>query len=333
MKAPAARRLPDRVIHADWSCHASKRWTACADLQPDGSYRLNCLKVVTDLAAFSDEIRSAGAARRTLLAGFDFVIGLPASYAGQIGCNHFLEFLTRLARPEWRAFFEPAETPEQISLLRPFYPARPGSAREIHLMQGLGVSDFNALRRRCELARRDRRAASPLFWTMGSQQVGKATLHGWMNILLPALSEKTVRIWPFCGEFTVLLESPGAILCETYPAEYYTGLGIDFRDRSGKRAGKSSSLARADQASVLLAGARNLELLISRDLQSQIETGLGEDGFDALVGLLGMLQVLRGFRPGAAPHLPQIRNLEGWILGQEGPVFNEVDYSSVGIMT
>jgi hypothetical protein len=42
----------------------------------------------------------------------------------------------------------------------------------------------------------------------------------------------------------------------------------------------------------------------------------GEDRFDAVVGLLGMLNVVLGRRPSGEPDDPLVRRLEGWILGQ-----------------
>jgi hypothetical protein len=36
------------------------------------------------------------------------------------------------------------------------------------------------------------------------------------------------------------------------------------------------------------------------------------------VGLLGMVNVLRGGRPPGAPDDPVVRRIEGWILGQAG---------------
>lgn len=43
----------------------------------------------------------------------------------------------------------------------------------------------------------------------------------------------------------------------------------------------------------------------------------GEDRFDCLVGLLGLLQVVRGRRRDDAPDDPWITRWEGWILGQD----------------
>jgi hypothetical protein len=42
--------------------------------------------------------------------------------------------------------------------------------------------------------------------------------------------------------------------------------------------------------------------------------GEGEDPFDAIVGLLAMLEVVRGQRESGEPE--EAREFEGWILGQ-----------------
>ena len=47
----------------------------------------------------------------------------------------------------------------------------------------------------------------------------------------------------------------------------------------------------------------------------------GEDRFDALVGLLGMLNVVLGYRPPGDPLAPEIAQIEGWILGMANENF------------
>jgi len=42
-----------------------------------------------------------------------------------------------------------------------------------------------------------------------------------------------------------------------------------------------------------------------------------EDDFDAMAGLLSMLQVVTCARGGETPNSPEVRQIEGWILGQE----------------
>jgi hypothetical protein len=42
----------------------------------------------------------------------------------------------------------------------------------------------------------------------------------------------------------------------------------------------------------------------------------GEDRFDSLIGLLGLIGVLDGKRPDFVPEDPMITSWEGWVLGQ-----------------
>ena len=42
----------------------------------------------------------------------------------------------------------------------------------------------------------------------------------------------------------------------------------------------------------------------------------GEDRFDSVIGLLGLIGVLEGIRPDYVPEDPWIRRWEGWVLGQ-----------------
>ncbi|MBD0274833.1 MAG: hypothetical protein ICV73_23265 [Acetobacteraceae bacterium] len=42
----------------------------------------------------------------------------------------------------------------------------------------------------------------------------------------------------------------------------------------------------------------------------------GEDRFDSVVGLLGLIGVLDGARPDFVPDDPWVRRWEGWVLGQ-----------------
>jgi hypothetical protein len=62
---------------------------------------------------------------------------------------------------------------------------------------------------------------------------------------------------------------------------------------------------------------------LAADLETQIDDGFGpspdgEDDFDAVVGLFGMLNVILGFRrPGLEEEL-LVRSIEGWMLGHSG---------------
>ena len=72
----------------------------------------------------------------------------------------------------------------------------------------------------------------------------------------------------------------------------------------------------------LYAAAERLQIDLSSDLCAQIESGFGptkagEDSFDAFVGLLGLIEVLRGNRETGLPQDDRILQVEGWILGQK----------------
>jgi hypothetical protein len=61
---------------------------------------------------------------------------------------------------------------------------------------------------------------------------------------------------------------------------------------------------------------------LSEDVDAQLQDGFGaaadgEDRFDAFCGACGMIEIANGSRAAGAPDDPDIRNFEGWILGQK----------------
>ena len=327
------RQLPDLVVHADWSKSAQKRWMAQAVRQPGGEYSVSSPAEVGDLATLFDRLRAAAGSRGLILAGFDFPIGLPADYAEMVGVVSFLEVLPRLGQAEWRDFYNPAASSAEISLQRPFYPASPGKSKREHLSGQLGIP-FESLRRTCEKPYGERGAACPLFWTMGAQQVGKAAICGWRDLLAPALRlpRPDLYIWPFSASLAerpleVLLQPGRLVVAETYPAEYYRPLGIDLRKTGGNlntRLGKGSAASRQANTAALLDWAAHRSLELSPALRAEVSSGFaglssGDDRFDALVGLFGMLQTLFSDASPDAPPTSSIRSIEGWILGQPAP--------------
>jgi hypothetical protein len=317
--------LPTCVLHADWSVHPYKRQMAAAWLEPNGSYTAHAPISVPNPALLLPELRATIGPSGCALIGFDFPIGLPIIYAQKTGVTDFTTALGKFGQGKWMDFYQVAKTPADISLFRPFYPARPGYAAQSHLLQGLGVDHIDQLRRVCELAKANRRAAAPIFWTLGGQQVGKAAISGWRDVLAPALKNQPqhFRLWPFHGSLPDLLR-PGTITAaETYPAEFYTPLQVTFSTRRrGQKSGKRSLVDRLANADNLMDLAARLDIQLSSELENTIRAGFGaalqaEDAFDAVVGLLGMFMVVRGQLP-ASVHLPvPIANVEGWILGQE----------------
>jgi hypothetical protein len=230
--------------------------------------------------------------------------------------DSFLEWLGELGRGRWAGFFEPAATLEQVSIERPFFPrgtaARGDKARH---RDRLGLSRAEILRR-CDRLER----AEALFWTLGPKQVGKAAIAGWRELLVAARADDqvSVGIWPFDDpSLEQLLGHHDVVLAETYPAGLYRRVGVVFRSGQG---GKTSHDARRAQAAALIRCAEGLGVELAPQLREAIAAGFpkevgGDDGFDAAVGLLGMLDVLAGERPGALPRDDAVLSVEGWMLG------------------
>jgi hypothetical protein len=112
------------------------------------------------------------------------------------------------------------------------------------------------------------------------------------------------------------------VVAETYPAEFYSHLGIAFpRAGPGSKSGKRQSASRAFNAPALLACAARLGVQLDPVLRADILDGFGatrdgEDRFDAVIGLFGMLTILLGDCQVGEPTQGAIRRVEGWILGQ-----------------
>ena len=312
---------------------------AQAKLAGDGTYTASTPNLVGAPETLIPRLLELQSARRAIFLGFDFPIGLPFTYAQSCGVDDFLTLLPQLGQGDWHDFYHPAEEVSEIRLTRPFYPQRPGHARQAHLLNGLGVHSMDDLRRVCELPHSGRRAAAPLFWTLGGQQVGKAAISGWRTVLGPALKKHAGRIaiWPFSGTLSELLPSGGIIVAETYPAEFYKHLGAVFPvpkerlsgDFPPSGTGKRSQAARAANSTALLNWAKDSRVTLQPQLEEAIKNGFGpspnaEDPFDATIGLLGILNVLLEQRsPGellaTEPGGERLRKIEGWILGQEAP--------------
>ncbi len=315
--------LPAVVAHADWSLDPRKRWVARAVHEGGGLYRALAPEPAGDLPTFLDDLRRQTARPGALLLGVDFPLGLPLAYARHAGVSDFARLFPELGRGRWRDFFRVAECAEEIGLARPFYPARPGPRGTVarkHLPERLGLPAYGALLRRCDQASEARRAACVLFWTLGPQQVGKAAIVGWRDLLIPALRDgRDLALWPFDGSLGPLLAERDIVAAETYPGEIYGHLGLN--EAGGRAFGKRRQAARAERGPRLLERLRRLGIRPEPALRGALLDGFGpagdgEDPFDAAVGLTGMLNVVLGGRPAGAPEDPEIRRIEGWILGQ-----------------
>jgi hypothetical protein len=311
-------RAPALLVHADWSVHPGKRWMARAVRRPGGGYRALSPVPVGTLEDFWPRLGKAGG-DGPILVGFDFPIGLPAAYARQAGIEDFATALAGFGGGCWGDFYHVAANPEQIALTRPFYPERPGGRTRRQLVDGLRLEAWQDLHRRCDGATRSRPAACPMFWTLGGNQVGKAAIVGWRDLLAPARRAGVdVAIWPFDGALAELIHGHGFVVAETYPGEVYGHLGLSLRARGGKR----SHAARSANAPLLLDWARRANVALARALCAEITAGFGcalgaDDRFDAVIGLFGLLNVVSGARQSGEPDDPVVRRIEGWILGQD----------------
>jgi hypothetical protein len=305
-------RLPRTIIHADWSVSPRKRWAATAILNENGDYQVRAPTLVTPLALLE-------AAKSSALIGFDFPIGIPAAYATIAGVRSFVDWLPLLGGTEpWSAFFEPVKARTDISIYQPFYPHAPGGAKREHLVEALRLAGHDSLYRACEIA--NGRRACPLFWTLGGNQVGKGALTGWQEFLQPARKHLNADILQFDGSFEELLDRGRTVVVETYPADVYSYVGASLPKVNGQQ-GKRDRASRAESACGIVDSMQSSGHVPSPALVEQLRDGFGqrsdgEDRFDAVIGLLGMLAVVRDNREIGIPSEQDIHAVEGWILGR-----------------
>lgn len=303
------------VAHADWSVSAQKRWMAVAAPLRDG-WRVRS-EAVDAPATLLDRLEREAAGRPALF-GVDAPIGLPLAYAARHAAQSrdFPEFLAALTADS--PFFLVCDAAEEVGGDRPFFPRTTRSApRRQAQAARLGVAHHDELLRRCDRATADRRRAACMFWTLGPNQVGKAALSLWRELLLPALASPVPpAIWPFAGDLASLLSRHAVTVAETYPAEALSTLKPRWRGSKRRQAD------RVGLATEMRDWMHQLQAEPDPGLAADIEAGFGarpdgEDRFDSLLGLLGMLVVLHAPERGRAPDDPAIR-WEGWILGQRG---------------
>jgi len=270
-----------------------------------------------------DRLLAAGEPGCVLL-GFDFPVGLPIAYARAAGIQSFRDALPKLGRGRWLTFYDVAEKASDISLGRPFYPARPGGTSHAHLVTGLRLNTMQDLLRVCERKTAHRGNACALFWTLGGKQVGRAAIGGWQDVLAPTIARfgDAAGLWPFDGDLAALLANRTIVIAETYPAEACIQLGMTA---PGRGWGKRVRDDRGARAGNLIAHAKHLALELTPRLKHAIDDGFGtgkdgEDRFDAVVGVFSMLSVVLHAGPDHAPQSAEVRNVEGWILGQQATI-------------
>lgn len=305
------RSAPSVVIHADWSKDEKKRIAAVARLEPGGGRILRLApfhEIFTDLEMLWHVVPT--------VIGFDFPIGVPMHYGRRLPFDNFRSFLFGLGDAAFEMLSLPARHRDDISLSRPFYPARPGGTRMDHLFEGLQAQRAD-LFRQCDLATPERPAACCLFWTLGANQVGRAAVAGW-GLLRQLARRGDVAVWPYDGALSDLMATRSLTVVETYPAEAYRQIGLSFPRKWSKRRREDRQVFSPH----LVGFCARRQMDMSWEVALQVANGfdhglLGEDYFDAFVGLLGMIEVIKGHRQDGAPNDAGVRNWEGWILGQK----------------
>ncbi len=309
--------LPNFIAHCDWSADPNKRWMATAVRFGD-RWHLGSTEPVGQSSQLLDRLGHRGRLDNRLFIGFDFPIGLPTTYAERTSFRDFQHALAGFGSGEWETWFDVCDDRSQISLHRPFYPYRPGGTKRAHLTDALDVGSIGSLLRTCERATPERPAACCLFWTQGGNQVGKAAISGWQEILKPVLGRYSTGIWPFDGTVPTIFDRARRVIAETYPAGMYGQLGV-------KRGSGWSKRRQDDRRSLgpnLMDWMSERDLACSQELREEVSSGFGddasgEDRFDALVGLLGMIDVTEGRRRDGVPLAPDILRWEGWMLGHD----------------
>ena len=306
------------AAHADWSMDARKRWVTLARRQ-GGTWQAAAPRLVGDPAALAAGlIAEAGPAAL----GLDLPLGVPRGFAAKRSEKGFPAFLAGLAGAH--DFFAVSPSLETVSPTRPFYPARgiKGMTRAAHAA-ALGLADASGLSRLCDRATAERPAGAPVFWTLGANQSGKAAISAWRDWLAPALAAGApLRLWPFAGGLHELLRPGQLALAEVYPAEALRHLGLKLTGS------KRAEAARRALAPALRDAMARLGVTPDAALAAMINAGFGadaagEDRFDSLIGLLGLIGVIDGKRPDFIPPDPMIRAWEGWVLGQTALPLNQ----------
>jgi hypothetical protein len=306
------------AAHADWSLDARKRWVSIARRQ-GRQWQASAPRLVGDPAALAAQLIAEG---NPAALGLDLPLGVPRGFAAMRPEAGFPAFLAGLAGND--DFFAVSPTLDTVSPARPFYPARgiKGMTRLAHAT-ALGLPDAAGLSRLCDRATAERPAGAPVFWTLGANQSGKAAISAWRDWLAPALAAGApFRLWPFAGALHDLL-CPGQLaIAEVYPAEALRHLGL-------KLAGsKRAEAPRRALAPALRHAMAALHVTPDAGLAEMIQAGFGadaagEDRFDSLIGLLGLIGVMDGKRPDFIPEDPMIRAWEGWVLGQTALPLNQ----------
>ncbi|WP_338187206.1 methyltransferase type 12 [Thalassospira tepidiphila] len=312
---PQSPKYPvSHIWHADWSLSAKGRWVAKATRTEVG-WQIHAIEPVGMLHQFRQSLANHGKTDALWL-GLDMPIGFLDTWYDGANVKDLMSLLRLLETGEWQEFFDVCQSPDEIRHTRPFYPQSSGikgSVKRDHLIKALDLTDFDDLHRACEFPTTQRNAACPPFWTLGANQVGKGMLHGLKHLIMPGHADG-FNIWPFSGDLGTCCKSPGVTLIETYPGEIYGWL-TDTSELT-----KSIQESRKKYLHQLRDNASKKGIEISPSVWADISDGFGpdhgkDDAFDALIGVMGLIEIAEGRRPEHLPRTPSVLNREGWIVG------------------
>jgi Transcription elongation factor, GreA/GreB, C-term len=311
--------LPQRIAHADWGTAASKCIVATAELH-DGIYHAQQPRAVLAGHGLIERMRLVSQDSQSTLLGFDFPLGVPRAYAQLAGITNFADWFRQLDLDS--PFFEVASGIDEVSIQQPFFPrliTTKSTGIQARFHQALGLTAEQMLRR-CDRPHCGHGGASPMFWALGPKAVAKMTLAGWRNTIRPALAEprRLYTIWPFDGPMAELLEGSDAVIVETYPRDAYLQLGLKM---GLPGTAKTKQADRAADAPCMFDWCVANAVRPEDRLSDQITGGFGdgkdgEDQFDAVVGLFGMIDAMRRASEPELPDDPQVRLVEGWMFGR-----------------
>ncbi len=104
---------------------------AVPSVEADGRYRAMSSAMAPAPVDLFPQLRSLASSGASVLAGFDFPIGLPKRYAEICGISSYRSLLPLLGTGRWERFFESARVRTDLCLERPFYPCGPVRKGEV----------------------------------------------------------------------------------------------------------------------------------------------------------------------------------------------------------
>ena len=194
---------------------------------------------------------------------------------------------------------------------------RAGKKRQARLLRALGLAAWTSFAANAKNSNRVAGQRAPCSGRSARIRPERETI-GWRDVLAPALrDDDAVLLWMFDGRLRQLLRPGTIVIAETYPAECYGW----FLAESLKGKGKVEVRRKAGRDLLKWAdtGCVELDPALSRTIAQGFPEG--DDAFDAVIGLFGMIEVAVGKREPGEPTKKIVQNVEGWILGQHESVY------------